>query len=107
MKFTGMNYTQQQRDDMSRRVAMKIVKFVTDRPKQGRRGSPAIPEGTTLYAIAYHHVKGGFFTYSYMNRDDAQKAIDNTKMHQTDNEFYYPWNVVYNVQDTLHVASKK
>jgi hypothetical protein len=79
---------------------MSIVEFTTDRPKHGRRGSPAIPTGTKLFAIRY--AKGGYYTYSYIERKDAEECIENMRLQQTDNEYYYPWNVVLNIQDTLH-----
>jgi hypothetical protein len=80
------------------------VEFVTDRPKNGRRGSPAIPAGTTLFAIAY--AKGGYFPFSYMRRGDAEESRQTQRNSGTDNEWYYPWNVTMNIQSTKHVAPK-
>lgn len=88
------------------RVRTEIVEFQTDKPKRGRRGSPAIPEGTTLYAIKYLHSKGGYSTYSYLHRKDAENAIEMSRIQQTDNERYYEWNVTYDIQNTLHYGDK-
>lgn len=83
------------------RIKMEIEEFISDRPKRGRRGSPAIPEGYTLYAIKYVGYVG-YYTYSYVNRKDAEECIENMRIQQTDNSYYYPWNVVKDKQDTLH-----
>lgn len=90
----------------SQRVSTQVVEFTTNRPKAGRRGSPRIPKGTILYAIKYLNRSGGYFTYSYENKQDAIDCIQRQKEDQTDNEFYYPWNVTYDIQDTLHVGHK-
>jgi len=104
VKLDTSNLTTAQYDALSQRVRMKVVKFTTERPKRARRGSPAIPEGTTLYAIQYD--KGGYFTYSYQNYTDAQDSADNMRLHETDNMFYYPWNVVHDIQKTVHVSPR-
>ncbi|MCI0617565.1 hypothetical protein L0244_31715, partial [bacterium] len=90
----------------NRRVKVEIVEFTTDRPKLGRRGSPAIPSGTKLFALKYIG-KDGYYTYSYLNREDAENCIEGSKLYQTDNEFYYHWNMVMNIQDTLHYGESK
>jgi hypothetical protein len=89
----------------SQRVPMAIEEFVTLKAKSGRRGSPRIPAGTTLYAIRYvgHH---GYFTYSYSTREAAQDCINRMIEHNTDNEYYLPWNMSDSVQNTLHVGVK-
>lgn len=91
----------------AQRVKTKIVEFKTNRPKHGRRGSPAIPEGTILYAIKYLNTKGGYFTYSYLHKADAEQNIYNSALYQTDNEYYYGCNVVYDIQNTLHTGKGK
>ena len=87
------------------RVGMEVVEFITNKHHSGRRGSPAIPRGTTLYAIKYS--VGGYFTYSYQNQDDAIASIKNMIKYDTDNMRFYPFNVVSELDDTLHVAPKK
>jgi hypothetical protein len=84
-------------------VGTEIVEFVTNRAKRARRGHPEIPKGTTLYAIRYNHPKGGYFSYSYIDRADAQHCINNGEKSKCDTEKYYEWNVVYDIQDTVHV----
>lgn len=88
-------------------VPTRIVEFTTNRPKFGRRGSPAIPAGTKLFAIQYLNRKGGYFPYSYLNYEDAKKCIEGGRKYSTDNEFYYEWNVIYDIQNTKHCGLLK
>jgi hypothetical protein len=95
-------YNPLQLEKMDTPVKMEVVRFVTDRPKAGRRGSPAIPEGTELFGLRYD--RGGFFTYAYTTREAALRVIESGRLHKTDNLFYYEWNVIRNVQDALHCS---
>ena len=87
------------------KVSMHIVEFTTKRIHFGRRGHPEIPIGTKLYAIAYGI--GGYNTYSYIEQSDAQKCIDTMITYDTDNMRYYPFNVVKQLDDTMHVFPKR
>lgn len=91
--------------NQGRRVKMEIVEFVTTRPHHGRRGSPKIPTGTKLYAIKYD--TGGYYTYSYQDKNDAINCIENSKLYKTDTEYYREWNVVKDMEDTMHVSPRK
>lgn len=84
-------------------VRMEIVPYTTTRPHAGRRGSPRIPEGTELFLLRYVHPKGGYYTYSYMDRNDAEQCIANGKLHGTNTEFYMEWNRVFDAEKTMHV----
>ena len=90
-------------DNQGKVIRMKIVEFKTTRPHFGRRGSPAIPTGTTLYALEYE--TGGYFTYSYIKREDAETCIENGKLYQTNTEYYREWNLVMDKENTLHYGS--
>ena len=87
------------------RIKMSIVEFETKRIHNGRRGSPRIPIGTKLYAIKYEYAKGGYFTYSYESKQEAQEVIDEMISHDTDTDKYWEWNVVFDVDATMHVAA--
>lgn len=90
-------------NNQGRTIKMDIEEFIIDRPKRARRGSPAVPSGTKLYAIRYE--TGGYFTYSYVNRKDAEECIENSKLYRTNNEYYREWNLVQDKQDTLHYGA--
>jgi hypothetical protein len=92
MSFTYLN--------QGKRLKMEIEEFISTRPHSGRRGSPAIPVGTRLYAIKYEN--GGYFSYSYINKTEAEESIENSRLQGTDNEYYREWNVVDDKEKTLH-----
>src|SRR4030095_13558712 len=93
--------------DKNIKVPMRVVEFVTDTAHRGRRGSPAIPAGTTLYAIAYNRPGFGYFPYSYQSKSDAQRVLEGMVEDGTDNLHYFFWNVKRDAQETLHVAPRK
>lgn len=87
------------------RIKMSIEEFITKRSHNGRRGSPKISAGTTLFAIKYEN--GGYFPYSYEDRKDALNCIEMMKHQGTDTDKYKEWNVVWDIENTMHVSSKK
>lgn len=87
----------------SDRVKTEIVPFILQRASKGRRNAPKIPAGTTLYAIKYE--LGGYFTYSYVKREHAELAIQNSRDQQTNTFQFYGFNVVDDANDTLPVSS--
>lgn len=91
-------------DNQGKLIELTIEEFVTTRPKKGRRGSPAIPTGTTLYALRYS--TGGYFTYSYLRKETAQKSIENSKLYRTNTEYYREWNLSKTPEDTLHYSGE-
>lgn len=87
---------------MPKRVGMKVVEHVTQVSHKGRRGSPRIPAGVTLYCIQYD--LGGYFPYSYLNKAEAEFVIRAMIEHGTDTEEYYHFNLVHNREHTMHVG---
>jgi hypothetical protein len=85
-------------------IGMEIVEFTTKRPHNGRRGSPAIPAGTKLYALKY--ANGGYFTHSYIDKADAQACIDNSILYRTNTNRFREFNLVRDVEDTMHVSPR-
>src|SRR4030095_3845053 len=94
-------------ENKSIKVPMGVVEFVTDTAHRGRRGSPDIPAGNTLYAIAYTRPGFGYFPYSYQSKSDAQRVLEGMVEDGTDNLHYFFWNVKRDAQETLHVAPRK
>ena len=91
-------------------IDMQIVEFTTEQDKHGRHGSPAIPAGTKLYAVAYlpqYARNVTYFHYSYMDRKDAEHVIYVSRRDKTNTEFYRQWNHVDDIQNTMHVWSRK
>lgn len=88
------------RDD--RKVAMSIEEYRTQKEHNGRRGSPRLPSGINLYCIKYE--LGGYFTYSYLNRLEAEFVMRAMQEHGTDTQRYYDFNVVDEPEKTLHVG---
>lgn len=85
-------------------VKCVVEAYTTQHPKHGRRHSPAIPAGTVLYCIKYVHRLGGYFTYSYLNKFEAEACIRNSAKHETNTEFFMEWNRVETPEQTLHVG---
>ena len=82
------------------KVQMKIVPQVSG-PKPGRRGQRKLTKNTLLWCIEYS--TGGFFTFSYYRKMDAIKVMNLMKQYGTDTEKYRDFNIVPNVDRTMHV----
>jgi hypothetical protein len=85
------------------RVKMKIIPQISGR-KNARRGQRAITKPTLLWCIEYEN--GGLFTFSYYRKLDAIQVIQRMKQYGTDTERYRQFNVVKNVDHTMHVFPK-
>jgi len=85
---------------------MWIMAFTTTKPWKEHKGHhrPAVAVGKVRYAIRYS--RGGYFTYSYLDRSDALQAINNMRYAGTDTLQFYPFNLQLNIEDTIPVAPK-
>ncbi len=90
--------------DLDKKVTMTVEEYTLTTNHPGRRGSPAVFSGTTVYVIRY--ASGGFFTYSYMSYADAGNAVQMMREQGTDTERYRQFNVVMDPERTLHVAAR-
>lgn len=85
------------------KVPMKVHAYTYTTAHRGRRGSPAVPAGTTVYVIRYADSRG-YYTYAYLNRERALDVIAAMDENNTDTEFFCQWNRVFDPEQTLHVG---
>lgn len=91
---------------IEKRIRMRIVEFKSIyKPPHKGWCRPEIAEGTTMYAISY--VCGGYFTYSYLRREDAQRVMQTMIYEGTDTDQYYHFNVVKDIQRTIQAGVKQ
>ena len=90
---------QWQRSD---RVKTEVVPFVTTIKSKARRNAPAVEVGTTLYAIKYE--LGGYFVYSYLTREEAERVRQVSIDNGTNTFQFYGFNVVDIPEYTLPVS---
>lgn len=83
----------------SDRVKMTVEEFKLGRASRGRRNTPSVKVGTTLYAIKYE--LGGYFTYSYHTHTEAERIIQAMKDNATNTFQFYGFNVVDTPDETL------
>lgn len=84
-------------------IAMRIVPFISKyRPAHKGWHRPEVEEGTKMYAIQYEI--GGYFTYSYLDEDQAFRVMMN--MRKTSTFRYYYHNVKKDIHSTIQVAVK-
>lgn len=76
--------------------AYTLRQFKAARDHHAKRGQPAIPAGTQLYAIRLP--RGGFFTWSYINRGYAERIADRLRF---DRNFAIDFNRVAKVEYTI------
>lgn len=61
---------------------------------------PEIKIGTTVFLIKYLGYDG-YFTYGYQSYQEAQNVITTMIEQQTDNNQFYPWNVVEDPESAI------
>lgn len=69
-----------------------------------RRGQKAVKKPTVFWCIVYEY--GGMFTFSYYRKSDAINAMNLMKQYGTDTVRYRDFNIVKDVNSTLHVWPK-
>lgn len=94
------------RYDDNEKVGMRIVEFTTTEPWREHKGwnRPAVEVGTIRYAIAYS--LGGYFTYSYLDREQAVRVMSQMRFDSTDTKRFYEFNLERNIQYTIPVKCK-
>jgi len=83
-------------------IKCSIEEYITQKPHNGRRGSPKIPSGIKLFVIKYDI--GGYFTYSYFSRSEAELVFRAGIEYDTNTKRYYDFNVVNHPEKTMHVG---
>lgn len=84
---------------------MRIIPYILKSDHHGRRGSPKVLAGTQVYLLEYE--TGGYFTYCYLDIDDAREVIRNGKMYHSNTKIYMEFNLVIDPEDTMHVSKRK
>jgi len=84
------------------RIKTEVVEFTLNKSSRARRNAPAIKAGTTLYAIKYE--LGGYFTYSYKDKQKAEECRQTQIDNQTNTFQFYGFNVVDDLNDTMPVS---
>jgi len=90
---------------LDNKVRMKLIPQLKG-PCRGRRGQQALTKKFTLvWCIEYE--TGGFFTFSYYRKQDAINAMKLMRQYGTDTVRYRDFNIVSDVDKTMHVFPKE
>lgn len=89
--------------DLEELVETEIVETKRSNIQKQHNGynRPLVEADTTIYVIKYRI--GGYFPYSYLNREQAEDSRRNQIKNQTNTFRYYQFNVVSSVDKTITV----